>query len=52
VDSPFVDARAVHGVELVGQHGLRVVEQPADERRFAVVHAARGGEPEQIAHQK
>ncbi len=33
--------------ELVLEDHLRVVEQPADQRRLAVVHAAAGDEPEQ-----
>ena len=37
-------------LELVGEHGLGVVEQPADQRRLAVVHRAGGGEAEQIGH--
>ncbi len=37
---------ALHLLELVGQDRLRVVQQPPDERRLAVVDGARRGEPE------
>ena len=42
------------GVELVGEHRLGVVQQPADQGGLAVVHRAGGGEAEQggCAHQK
>jgi hypothetical protein len=40
--------RARYGLQLVREDGLRVVEQAADEGGFAVVHAARRGEAEQI----
>ena len=43
VDRALLDVR-----ELVGQHGLGVVQQPADQRRLAVVDAARGGEAKQV----
>ena len=42
---PLVDRRAGDGVDLVGENRFRVVQQPADEGRLAVVDAARGGEP-------
>ena len=35
-------------LELVGEDLLRVVEQPADQRRLAVVDRARGHEPQQL----
>src|SRR5262249_61604356 len=38
--------------DLVGEAGLGVVEQPADQRGLAGVHAAGGGEPKLVAHQK
>ena len=41
-----------HVLELVGEHGLGVVEQAADQRRLAVVDRSRRGQPEQIRHQK
>ena len=37
-----------HGCELVFVDALRIVEQAADQRGFAVVHAAGGGEAQQI----
>ena len=43
VDAALLDVR-----ELVGQHGLGVVQQPADQRRLAVVDAAGGGEAQQV----
>jgi hypothetical protein len=45
----LVDRRALHGLDLVGEHRLGVVEQPPDQRRLAVVDRARRGEPEQVA---
>jgi hypothetical protein len=44
----LVDRRALHGLDLVGQHGLRVIEQAADQRRLAVVHGARRGEAQEV----
>src|SRR5690606_9635535 len=41
-----------HRLELVLEDRLRVVEQPPDERRLAVVDRAGGREPQQLAHQK
>ena len=38
----------LHVRHLVGQHLLRVEQQPADQRALAVVDRARGGEPEQL----
>src|SRR5690606_38129787 len=46
-----LEAGALDRGELVFEDGLRVVEQAPDERRLAVVDAARGGEAEQF-HQK
>ena len=43
VDRALLDVR-----ELVGEHGLGVVQEPADERRLAVVDAARGGQSQKI----
>ena len=43
VDRALLDVR-----ELVGQDGLGVVEQAADQGRLAVVDAAGGGEPQQV----
>ena len=43
VDAALLDVR-----ELVGQHGLGVIEQPADQRGLAVVDAAGGGEPQEV----
>ena len=43
VDAALLDVR-----ELVGEHGLGVVEQAADQRRLAVVDAAGGGEAQQV----
>ena len=45
---PLVDRGALHGLDLVGEHRLGVVQQPSDQRGLAVVDAARGGEAEQI----
>ncbi len=42
-----IDLALLHGGELVLEDGLAVVEQAADQRGFAVVHAARGGEAQQ-----
>src|SRR5690606_26490980 len=36
------------GVDLVGEHRLGVEQEAADERRLAVVHAARSRDAEQI----
>ena len=44
-------AHPLDRLELVLEDGLRVVEQPADERALAVVDRARGGEAQQL-HQK
>ena len=41
-----------HRFELVFVNPARIVEQAADERRFAIVHAAGGGEAQQVFHQK
>jgi hypothetical protein len=46
-----VTRRSLDSLELVFKDRLRVVEQPSDERRLAVVDAARCGEPQQL-HQK
>ncbi len=35
------------GVERVGEDGARIVEEPPDQGALAVVHAARGEEPQQ-----
>jgi hypothetical protein len=43
---------ALDGLHLVGEHRLGVVEQTSDQRRLAVVDAARSGELEQVRHQK
>src|SRR5690606_4480041 len=40
----------LYGVELVGEHGFRVVEQTSDECGFPVVHASGGGQPQQARH--
>jgi hypothetical protein len=45
------DAGGLDGLELVLEDRLRVVEQPADEGRLAVVDRARRGEAEEV-HQK
>ena len=42
-------ARLLDVLELVGHDLLRVVEQPADQRRLAVVDGAAGDEPQQLA---
>jgi hypothetical protein len=47
----LVTAGALHGLELVLEDLLRVEQQPADERRLAVVDRAGGGEPQHL-HQK
>ena len=44
--------RALDRLELVLEDRLRVVEQPADERRLAVVDGPGGGEPQELRHQK
>ncbi len=44
-------AGVLHGLELVLEDRLRVVEQAPDQGALAVVDAARRGEPQQI-HQK
>ncbi len=41
-------ARRLHLRELVAEHLLGVVEQPADQRALAVVHRAGCGEPQQV----
>jgi hypothetical protein len=52
VDRPL-STDALHGLDLVGEHRLGVVEQPPDERGLAVVDAARRRETQEIAcHQK
>ncbi len=38
--------------QLVGEQGLRVVEQPADQRRLAVVDGSGGRHAQQLGHQK
>ena len=43
VDAALLDVR-----ELVGEHGLRVIEQPPDQGRLPVVDAAGGGEAEKV----
>jgi hypothetical protein len=43
---------ALDGVELVLEDGLGVVEQPADQRRLAVVDGPRCSEAQQLGHQK
>src|SRR4051812_32122456 len=43
VDAALLDVR-----ELVGEHGLGVIEQAADQRRLAVVDAAGGGEAQEV----
>ena len=44
-----VGAGALDGLELVLEDRLGVVEQPADERRLAVVDGAGGGEAQEVA---
>ena len=46
----FIPVSALHGLELVLQDRLRVVQEPADERALAVVDRAGGGEAEEIGH--
>jgi len=46
-----VAAGAFDGRELVGEDRLRIEQKPADQRRLAVVDAARRGDPQQL-HQK
>jgi len=43
-----VDAAFLHGVELVFIDRFAVVQQPADQSRFTVIHAARGGEAKEL----
>ncbi len=43
-----IDAALFYGGELILEDGFGIVQQAADERRFAVVHAARRGEAQQI----
>jgi hypothetical protein len=43
LDAALLDVR-----ELVGEHGLGVVEEAADQRGLAVVDAPRGGEAQQV----
>ena len=43
-----VHRRFRHGLELIFVDALRIVQQAADQRGFAVVHAAGGGEAQQI----
>ena len=43
-----VDGRLGHRLELIFVDALRIVQQAADQRGFAVVHAAGGGESQQI----
>jgi hypothetical protein len=40
--------RLLHGLELVGEDLLGVVEQAADQRALAVIDRARGGEAQQL----
>jgi hypothetical protein len=47
-----VAADPLDRVELVGEDGLGVEQQPADERRLAVVDRAGRGQTEQGPHQK
>ena len=49
---PTPAARVLDVLQLVGEDLLRVVEQPADQRRLAVVDRARGHEPEKIGVQE
>src|SRR5205085_4763687 len=42
------DAGPLDRLVLVLEHGLAVVEQPADERALAVVHRAGGGDPQDV----
>ncbi len=44
----FVDRSSCHSVDLIGEHRLGVVQEPADEGGLAVVDAARGGEAQQL----
>jgi hypothetical protein len=43
-------ARALDRLELVGEDRLRVVEEPTDQRRLAVVDAAGGSQAEKLGH--
>ncbi len=43
-----VRAGPPHGVELVGQHRLGVVQQPPDQSALAVVDGPGGGQPQQV----
>ena len=43
-----IDLALLHRSELIFVNALGVVQQPADQRRFAVVHAAGGRETQQI----
>jgi len=45
-------ADPLHGLVLVDEDRLRVVQQAPDQGALAVVHASGGGEPQQVAHQK
>ena len=47
VREPALGRRAGDLLELVGEDRLRVVQQPPDERRLAVVDRARRREPEE-----
>ena len=43
-----VDRRLGHCLDLIFVNALRIVEQTADQRRLAIVHAARGGKSQQV----
>ena len=43
-----IDLALLHRGELVFEHGLAVVEQAADQRGLAVVHAAGRGEAQKV----
>ena len=43
-----VDAAVFHGSQLIFVNAFGVMQQPANQRGFAVVHAARGGKPQQF----
>ena len=44
----LIHRRFLDGAELVFVDALGIVKQAADQRRFAVIHAAAGGEAEQV----
>src|SRR4029077_7277963 len=43
-----IDAAFLHSGKLILEHGLGVMKQPANQRRFAIIHAAGRRESQQL----